>query len=706
LFPEEDVAGALPDQALRNGVENGHHDCECVRVRKDGSRFDAVVHLTNLKDYLDKHSGFAEVTRDITVRKQAEEAVRRERDLSAAILHSLPGVFYMYDQNGHFVRWNQRFLDVTGYTAAEMEHLHPLDFFDAKDQPRLIERIENVFQAGSDEIEAFFVSKNRQRTPYYFNGVRADFDGQPYLLGMGIDISTQRRAQEALRATDQRLRLAAKAANVGLWDWDIQTNQSFYSHEWKSQLGYEDHEIGTSFDEWQSRVHPADLEGALQRMFAFIADPRLKYNAEFRLRHRDGSYRCILSHASLMRDEHGKAIRMLGSHVDITEERAAQTKLHQAAKMEAIGQLAAGVAHDFNNLLTVINGYSDLLLGKLSPGDPMRDLLLQIHKAGVRAGSLTRQLLVFSRQQAVEPKVLNLNAVVSDVERMLLRLIGEDIVLTTSLSPSLGTVSADPGQIEQVLVNLAVNARDAMPKGGRLTIETRNVTLDESYCRAVPDLHPGGYALLAVTDNGTGMDAATKAKAFEPFFTTKPVGKGTGLGLATVHGIAKQSGGHVEVYSEVGQGTTFKVYLPLVFDAAPKAEKPADAGGMPPGSETILLAEDDDAVRALALHILRGCGYRVIEAYNGADAVQLAQTHKGPIQLLITDVVMPFLGGRELAAQIAAARPDCKVLFLSGYADDALVHHGVLEGDHAFLQKPFSPAVLARKVRRVLEALP
>jgi PAS domain S-box-containing protein len=312
FIPEEDVTGALPDQALQNALENGHHERECLRVRKDGSRFDAIGHLLNLKDYFGKHSGFAEVTRDITVRKQAEEAVRRERDVSAAILHSLPGIFYMYDQNGHFVRWNQRFLDVTGYSAAEMEHLHPLDFFEAKDQPRLTERIENVFQSGSDEIEAFFISKNRQRHPYYFNGVREDFDGQPHLLGMGIDISTQRRAQEALRATDQRLRMAAKAANVGLWDWDIQTNQVFYSPEWKSQIGYEGDEIGSSFDEWQSRVHPADLEGALQRMFAFIADPRLKYNAEFRLRHRDGSYRCILSHASLMRDEHGKAIRMAG----------------------------------------------------------------------------------------------------------------------------------------------------------------------------------------------------------------------------------------------------------------------------------------------------------------------------------------------------------------------------------------------------------
>jgi PAS domain S-box-containing protein len=703
LCCEEDAVRGLPQDALRRALEEGRHELECQRVRRDGTRFNAVINVSNLKDYFDNHAGFAEVTRDISERKRAEEAIRQERDLSAAILGSLPGIYYMYDQQCRFLRWNRRFEEVTEYPAEEIERLHPLDLFHGKDKQLLADRIENVFRSGCDAIEAELVSKSGRRTPYYFNGVRAEIGGELCLLGMGIDISTQTRAQEALRETDRRLRMAATAANVGLWDWDISSNQVFFSREWKSQIGYAEDEIGCSFNEWESRVHPDDLASAMQGMQAYLADSSLPYSAEFRLRHRNGSYRWILSQASLIYGERGKPVRMLGSHVDITERRQIEDKLRQSQKLEAIGQLAAGVAHDFNNLLTVINGYSDLLLGKLRAADPTRDLLLQIHKAGLRAGTLTRQLLVFSRQQVLEPKVLNLNAIVGDVEKILLRLVGEDIALATSLSPGLGAVKADAGQIEQILVNLTVNARDAMPKGGRLTIETRNVTLDQNYCRTDHELQPGEYALLAVTDTGCGMDQATQQRVFEPFFTTKAAGKGTGLGLATVHGIVKQSRGHVAVYSEIGKGTTFKVYLPRVAEGP--ADSPTRSGRetMPRGFETILLAEDDDAVRVMARHILEACGYRVWEAANGADAAQLAQAHPGSIQLLISDVVMPFLGGKDLAGLIAATQPECRVLFLSGYADDALVHHGVLAGERAFLQKPFTPPSLARKVRSVLD---
>jgi two-component system, cell cycle sensor histidine kinase and response regulator CckA len=388
---------------------------------------------------------------------------------------------------------------------------------------------------------------------------------------------------------------------------------------------------------------------------------------------------------------------------DVSERKRLERQVVQSQKMEAIGQLAGGVAHDFNNLLTIINGYSELLLNRLPPGDPMRQLLSEIHRAGERAGALTRQLLAFSRQQVLEPKVLELNAVVSDTEKMLRRLIGEDIILTYVPSPTAERVKVDPGQLEQILMNLAVNGRDAMPQGGRITIETRSVTLDEHYAQTHPDALPGEYVLLAVSDTGCGMDEATKAHIFEPFFTTKGPGKGTGLGLATVYGIVKQSGGSIDVYSEAGRGTTFKIYFPQVQEPVSSGKSFRGLSVMPHGSEIVLLVEDEDAVRSLACHVLRSCGYTVLEADDGQRAVQLVKDHRGPIDLVLSDVVMPYLGGRQLVERLSALRPSLKVLFMSGYTDDAVVRHGVLATDYAFLQKPFTPTALAQKVREVLD---
>lgn len=388
---------------------------------------------------------------------------------------------------------------------------------------------------------------------------------------------------------------------------------------------------------------------------------------------------------------------------NVTEKQQLEEQFRQAQKMEAIGRLAGGIAHDFNNLVTVIKGYSEMLQSRLAPNDPMGQPLGEIQKAGERARALTRQLLAFSRQQVLTPQVLNLNAVVLDTEAMLRRLIGEDVILTTHLSPTLGQVKADPGQIEQVLMNLAVNARDAMPQGGTLTLETQSVSLDEAFCRSRAELTPGDYVVLTVSDTGCGIDAATQAKMFEPFFTTKAVGKGTGLGLATVHGIVAQSGGHIAVESTVGQGTTFRVYLPLVLEPVGQERGVGRSRVLPQGTETVLVVEDEAAVRALEITILQRCGYRVLEAANGEAALQLAEQEPDPIHLLISDVVMPHMGGRELAERLAVMRPTCRVLFLSGYTDDTVIHHGVQVAEYAFLQKPFTPAALAQKVRRVLE---
>ena len=389
---------------------------------------------------------------------------------------------------------------------------------------------------------------------------------------------------------------------------------------------------------------------------------------------------------------------------DLTERSALEAQLRQSQKMEAFGQLAGGVAHDFNNLLTVIIGCSDLLLPGLQRGEPEHELVTDIRTAGDRAAALTRQLLAFSRRQLLEPKIVNLNETVAEVEKMLRRLIGEDVILASNLDHSLQPVRVDPGQIEQVLVNLAINARDAMPAGGLLTIETRNVEWTEEYCRVHLGYMPGRYVMISMTDTGCGMTPEVKRRVFEPFFTTKGPGKGTGLGLATVFGIVRQSGGQVNVYSEVDVGTSVQVYLPAIDqtgDAAPLREN-LDAMRM--GSETILLVEDEEAVRKIAKLALESHGYTVVEASSGADALKIVEKFSKPIDLVISDVVMPGMSGRQFAEALRAGRPAFRLLFISGYTDDAVVRHGIVKAEEAFLQKPFSPITLARKVREVLDS--
>ena len=385
---------------------------------------------------------------------------------------------------------------------------------------------------------------------------------------------------------------------------------------------------------------------------------------------------------------------------DATDQRRLQQQLTQSQKMEAIGRLAGGVAHDFNNLLTVITSYSDLVFQDLPPDDPRRDDVDQVRKAADGAAALTRQLLAFSRQQVLEPKVIDLNSVVDNLKKILQRVIGEDVELATVLAAELGAVKADVSQIEQILMNLAVNARDAMPTGGKLTIETTNVDYDPE--RQQRSDGSREFVMLAVTDTGTGMDEATKAKIFEPFFTTKQPGKGTGLGLATVYAIVTQAGGFIWVYSELGHGTSFKIYLPRVDAVATTAA--VARIDLPRGTETVLLVEDAAAVRAVARQVLQRQGYRVLEASEGEDALRLAARHQGTIDLVVTDVVMPRVGGRELAERLLVVRPETRVLYMSGYTDDSVVRHGILEGGVAYLQKPFSPEGLVRKVREVLDA--
>jgi len=388
---------------------------------------------------------------------------------------------------------------------------------------------------------------------------------------------------------------------------------------------------------------------------------------------------------------------------DTSQRKQLEDQLMHAQKMEAVGRLAGGVAHDFNNMLTVISGYNRMILDELSALDPLRGYAEEILKAADRAGALTNQLLAFSRRQIMKPRVMNVNATLAGTEKMLQRLIGEDIELKLVLSSDTGNIKADPNAVEQAIVNLAVNARDAMPLGGRLTVETGNVELDESYAKSHMGVTPGEFVMIAVSDTGVGMDAATKRRIFEPFFTTKEKGKGTGLGLATVYGIVKQTGGDIWVYSEPGQGTTFKLYFPRVHSTT--GESPEDGASSEDESgpsATLLLVEDEQSVRDLTVKMLQRLGYRVLVAAGGAEAIEISRSYAGTIALLVTDVVMPGMSGRQVADALQAARPDLKVLYLSGYTEDTVVHHGVLDAGVEFLPKPFSREALGKKIRSVL----
>ena len=383
--------------------------------------------------------------------------------------------------------------------------------------------------------------------------------------------------------------------------------------------------------------------------------------------------------------------------------RKSEEQLRQSQKVEAIGRLAGGIAHDFNNLLTIINGYTELLLARLPPQDRTSRDINEIRKAGMRAASLTRQLLAFSRKQILEPKVLDMNAIVVELEKMLRRLIGEDVRLTIVQAPGLRRIKADPGQIEQVIMILVVNARDAMPQGGNLTLETANVDLDEAYAGRHVGVRSGAYILLAVSDTGSGIDKESMSHIFEPFYTTKGPGKGTGLGLSTVYGIVKQSGGNVWAYSEPGRGTTFKIYLPQAEGTVDRQSRDGQRAGIARGSETLLLVEDQKELRELVREMLEMNGYTVVAAGDGLEALEICQRHEGRIDLMLSDVVMPQMGGRELAQRLATLRPEMKVLYMSGYTSNAIVHHGILDPGTMLLQKPFTPDGLARKVREVLD---
>ena len=514
----------------------------------------------------------------------------------------------------------------------------------------------------------------------------------------------RRTAEAAFNKAMARMRFALEAAGVGTWEVDIASGQTEWSDVMERLHGQAGRRLSGPLDAFITTVHPQDRQRVLDTIVS--NQGRHESRFEYRVTWPDGSIHWIEGVGQTFYGDSGRPVRAAGVAMDMTVQKQLEQQFHQAQKMESVGQLAGGIAHDFNNLLTAILGYSNFLLEEsnatLIPDQMKRDLE-EIRRAGESAAKLTSQLLAFSRRQIIQPTVLNVNAVVEGLEPMMRRLIGEDVRLTARLSPDLGSTRADGGQLEQVIMNLAVNARDAMPQGGQITIETANVDLDEAYASSHGAIVPGAYVMLAVSDTGTGMTLEVQARIFEPFFTTKAKGHGTGLGLATIYGIVKQNNGNIWVYSEPGKGTTFKVYLPRVNEQ-PQTVAQTTRTAVRGGHETVLLVEDNDLVRGLAKTVLMRNGYNVIEAADADEALRAASEQRGQIHVLLTDVVMPGISGGLLAQQLSHLYSGLRVLYMSGYTDSAVVNHGVLSPEVTFLQKPFTPATLARAVRDVLDA--
>jgi len=517
-------------------------------------------------------------------------------------------------------------------------------------------------------------------------------------LSLGPATTRHERAERALRDANEHLAAVIQSSPLAIYTLDPASTVRTWNRAAEALYGWQAEEV-------IGRPLPTighDLEDHERLRDRVLGGEALR-GVEVTRRRKDGTSVNVSLSVAPLHDAAGRVTGMLSLAADITEMRQLEGQYRQAQKMEAVGRLAGGIAHDFNNLLTAIIGTTALVLEDLGLESRTRLDIQEIEKAAKRAAGLTRQLLIFSRQQVLEPRALDLNALVGNLEKMLHRLIGEDIELRTKQAAALGAVRADPGQIEQAIVNLVVNARDAMPQGGRLTIETADVQLDRGYVAGHVPTQPGPYVLLAVSDTGVGMDGATKARLFEPFFTTKEPGRGTGLGLATVYGIVKQSGGYVWAYSELGHGTTFKIYLPRVAETPEAPESTTSTPTPARGSETVLVVEDQEEVRKLTKRVLQGRGYTVLTARHGAEALEIVAQHPTQIHLMVTDVVMPGMNGRELAQLACAKRSDLKVLYVSGYTGEAVLQHRLLEPGVAFLQKPFTPDVLARKTREVLD---
>ncbi len=633
-----------------------------------------------------------QLTWEIEERRRIEKALRKSENKYRTLVENLPQKIFLKDKNSVYSSCNENFARDLGIKPEEVRGKTDYDFFPEALAAKYRTDDNKIMESGnSAEIEEKYVHQGQE---VFIQTVKTPVkDGKGKIIGiLGIfwDITARRRAEEAFKTL-------VLNAPIGLF---IAQNGRFrrINPEFEKITGYGEEELLN--DDCLCLVIP-EFREKVKEMAVQILQGKRTLPFEFQYRTKGGDLRWALEKVATTQYEGARAT--LGYFMDITDSKHLEVQFLQAQKMEAVGRLAGGVAHDFNNLLTGILGYSELLFWDLPEDHPRRRYVEEIIKTTERAAALTRQLLAFGRKQIIQPRIINLNEVISGMEKMLRRLLGEDLDLVTLMDPDLGAVKADPGQMDQVIMNLAVNARDAMPQGGLLTLKTENVFLDEAYIWEHMEAKPGSYVMLAVSDSGSGMDPETKAHIFEPFFTTKEPGKGTGLGLATVHGIIKQSDGHIWVYSEAGKGTTFKIYLPRVEAAARSLQPAATPAAALRGQETILVVEDDEKLRGAICQTLRSYGYRVLEAGNGNEALSLYGQHQGPLHLVLTDVVMPGMSGGELLERLSSFSRQMKVLFMSGYTEDTAALQSLLAAGVPFLEKPFKMIKMVEKVREVLD---
>jgi PAS domain S-box-containing protein len=642
--------------------------------------------------------------------KQKEEALRESEDRFRDLVEHSQDLVCTHDLEGRILSANPWASTILGIPPDELPGMNFRDLLVPEVRHKFGSYLDEIRTRGAAQGLMRIQTRNGERRLWeYKNSLRTEGVAVPIVRGMAQDITERMRAEEALRASQKMIEEIINAIPVRVFWKDrnliyLGCNSIFARDagftDPKDVIGKDDYQMG-----WREQ---AELYRADDRQV--IESGCSKFLIEEPQTTSEGNTITLLTSKIPLRNSNGEIGGVIGTYYDITdrkrveaEKEKLQAQLQQAMKMEAVGRLAGGVAHDFNNLLTVITGYSELLLQKIGKESPMHEEVEEIKRAGERAASLTQQLLAFSRKQIIEPKVVHLDHLVAEMHKMLTRLVGEDIALQATTGKSQGSVKVDPGQFQQILMNLVVNARDAMPDGGKIVIETANVDLDEGYCAVHPYVKPGRFVMVAVSDTGKGMSEEVKAHIFEPFYTTKERGSGTGLGLATTYGAVHQAGGSIEVYSEVGIGTTFRIYLPRIEEEAVKPEKVDRPTDLPGGTETVLLVEDEDTLRTLCERILGDLGYQVMPARNGAEAIAVAQKNGERIDLLLTDVVMPGMSGRELATQLVLHHPEMKVLFMSGYTDDAIGKHGVLDEGVSFIGKPYTPSALARKVREVLD---
>ncbi len=653
-------------------------------------------------------TGIFGISHDISQRDQAEEALRESEKRYRSLFENMQDSYAhcrMIFQDGvpvdyEYIAVNPAFERFTGLKDVVGRRVSDIIPGYCRANRESLEIFGRVARTGKPESWEHYLE---ELDTWYSFVIYCPADGE--FVAMCQDISERKRAQVELQEVTQRLSLATAAGHLGIWDWDIVNDVIVWNERMYELYGVSRDTFRMSRKTWEKCLHPDDLAMALEKTRAALSGEK-EYDFEFRIVHPDGETKFVRTNGLVIRDEAGNAIRMIGMNQDITERKHLEEQLRHSQKMEAIGQLAGGVAHDFNNILTVIYGHCSVLQMKMGKDAPFRSDIDQIYAAAERAANLTRSLLAFSRKQIMSPKMVNLNEIVMNVGKLLTRIIGEDIQLKTVCTGKPLRIFADSGQIEQVLMNLAANARDAMPNGGILTIETELQEIDESFIHAYGYGAAGKYVVFSVSDTGKGMDAGTSHKIFEPFFTTKEVGKGTGLGLAIVYGVVKQHEGYINVYSEPDEGTTFRIYLPQVYeeDADIEEEAPPDYPRM--GSETVLVAEDDATIRELAGSILRKFGYDVILAHDGEDAVEKFKTYSEKIDIIVMDLIMPRKSGKEAFEEIRKVRAHVKILFMSGYSPDLLHDRGIFATGEEVLIKPIHPLDLVRKVRAVLDSPP